>query len=385
MKISKPQIIHDNKQITYQVNVNSTKGSKVLWYSLNESYENLLSDSSDPYLVGLLIPAMSVGEDIYVEGGVSERLLYNLSGPLQKILQHIIPSLRHINIYPAELYSSTNNRSPGVATGFSGGIDSFSVLADHHYSAVLEGFKITHLIFNNVGSGGGDEQLNLKRYNRLLPVTNRLGLPFVRINSNLNSFYIDYKENIRSPKTRGLFQQTHTLRNASVALLLQSGIGRYMYASSAKYKDVFIGSTHTIGFSDTITLPMLSTDAIDLFSVGNEYTKVEKTLQVAEITDSYKALDVCIIDSNGHTNCSKCWKCLRTLATLDIAGWIGYYSDSFDLDIYKEYKDEFFASLSESQDPRTLEIFEFAKERNYSIKIQSMFERILHGLIGGHG
>ena len=376
MKISKPQIIQENKQVTYQANVESTKGSKTLWYSLHESYSDLLSNSCDACLVALLIPAMAVGEDIYIDGMISERLLYNLSGPLQKVLQHIIPSLRQINIYPEEICLNPAKRAPGVATGFSAGIDSYCVLADHYYSNVLEGFKITHFIFNNVGSGGGSARLNQKRYQRLLPITERLGLPFVRIDSNLNSFYAGFDKEIRFQKTRGLFQQTHTLRNVSVALLLQCGIGRYMYASTVKYTDAFVGSTYDIAYSDPITLPLLSTDTLDAFSVGSQYSRVEKTLRVAEVADSYKTLDVCVHDTSGYTNCSKCWKCLRTLATLDIAGYIEHYSDSFDLNVYEEHKNGYFATLRASHDPLLMEIVEFAKERNYSFPISSYVIRI---------
>lgn len=360
MKISKPQIIQENQQIIYRVAVESIQGSETLWYSLHESFANLVSDSCDAPLVGLLIPAMANGEDIYINGMISERLLYNLSGPFQSLLQKIIPSLRRVKIYPDDVCHDKAGRAPGVATGFSGGIDSYSVLEDHYYSNISDRFKVTHLLFNNVGSHGtGGERLFLERYKRLLPATERLGLQFLMTNSNLGSFY--------SKKLN--FQQTHTLRNTSVALLLQSGIGRYMYASAYNYSDVFVGPTHSMAYIDTITLPLLSTDNLDAFSVGSEYTRVEKTLQVAEVPDSYRFLDVCVNARNtsGYTNCSMCWKCLRTLVTLDIAGNLESYSSSFDLDIYKNQRGKYITTLIESDDPLLREIVQFAKERNYSL------------------
>lgn len=75
MKISKPEIVQENKQITCQVSVEYAKGTKTLWYRLNDEYGNLLSDSSDAFLVGLLIPAMALGEDIHIKGKISDRLL----------------------------------------------------------------------------------------------------------------------------------------------------------------------------------------------------------------------------------------------------------------------------------------------------------------------
>ncbi|MCP4143991.1 MAG: hypothetical protein GY752_01760 [bacterium] len=364
MKISKPQIVQENNQITYRVDVESIRGNETLWYSLHESYGDLLSKTCDAPLVALLIPAMAIGEDIHINGMISERLLYNLSVPLQKLLQLIIPSLHQIKIHPEDVCCDKPSLVSGVATGFSGGIDSYCLLADHYYSKVSERFKITHLLFNNVGShGSGAEQLFRERYERLVPVAELLGLPFLMINSNLDSFY-DKKLS---------FQQTHTIRNASVALLLQGGIGRYMYGSAYHYSDAFVGPSTGTGRTDNITLPLLSTDTLDAFSVGGEYTRVEKTLRVAELLDSYKHLDVCVnaYNTNGYTNCSTCWKCLRTLATLEIAGCLERYSASFDLNAYKSSRVKFFATLLGSNDPLPREIVQFAKDRKYSFPVSS--------------
>lgn len=170
--------------------------------------------------------------------------------------------------------SCHGNSASGVAIGFSGGIDSYCALADHYYSDIPERFKITHLLFNNVGSHGTDgERLFRKRFERLAPSAERIGLPLLMINSNLDSFM---------PKNLG-FQKTHTMRNASVAHLLQGGIGRYMYTSTYKYSDMFIGPTYDTAYSDLATLPLLSTDTLDAFSVGSEYSRVQKTLRVAEL------------------------------------------------------------------------------------------------------
>ena len=181
MKISKTQIIQRNKKIIFQVNVESIKGNSILWYSLNEAHSHLVSNSSDAFLVALLIPAMELGEDIHIEGSISERLLFNLSGGFQKLLQNIIPRLNHVKIFAEDTSSRQTQPANGVATGFSGGIDSFSVLADHFYSKIPQKFRITHLLFNNVGSHGhgpGGERLFQDRYERLVPAAETIGLPF---------------------------------------------------------------------------------------------------------------------------------------------------------------------------------------------------------------
>lgn len=366
MKINKIKIADKNGYIICGSHVESAIGNETLWYSMPSSFGNLLSNNSDAFLVGLLIPAMKNGEDIYINGDVSERLYYNISGGLQKLLKIVNPSLNFIKIHPENTICNRYESISGVATGFSGGIDSFCVLADHFYSEIPKQYKITHLLFNNVGShGSGGEKLFQLRYKRLAPIAELIGLPFIKINSNLDLFY-----------ERGLpFIQTHTLRNMSIALLLQGGIRRFMYASAYDYSKVFVGRTNCIGFCDNITLPMLSTENLDAFSVGSEYTRVEKTLRVVSVSDSYKTLDVCVNAHNNreYTNCSKCSKCLRTIVTLEIAGYLEHYSFAFNLEVYRNKRKKFMAKLIGSHEPLLKEIFQFAKERNYSFPVLSHF------------
>ena len=150
-----------------------------------------------------------------------------------------------------------------------------------------------------------------------------------------------------------------------------------MYAASVDFSKAFVGATYALAYSDIITLPLLSTDTVDIFSVGSEYTRVQKTLRVAELPDTYRTLDVCVSVNNtsGYTNCSTCWKCLRTLATLEIAGYLERYSTSFDLNAYKSHRDKYFAKLLGSEDMLMREIVQFARERSYSFPISS---RLMH-------
>ena len=364
-------VVREEGKVFYRVSITSKRGVQVLWYALDESFAELISNTCDAALLGLLIPVMAIGEEVYIDGVMSDKLLYNVPR-LQRLLQHVMPSLHQVKIIVKDVYSGDNNRASGVATGFSGGIDSYCLLADHYYWATSEQFKVSHLLFNNVGShGSGGENLFRKRYKRLALVAERLGLPFVMINSNLDAFY---------GRSFG-FQQTHTLRNASVALLLQGGLGRYMYASAFSYAYAFVGPTSSMAYCDTITLPLLSTEILEASSVGSEYTRVEKVLRVAEIPDSYDTIDVCVNANYAgeYINCSRCWKCMRTLATLEIAGFIERYSPSFDLSYYWHRRSEYFRDLLARQgrpQPNDREVIQFAQERGYLLPTMSNFGRI---------
>jgi hypothetical protein len=378
MKISSPEIFPENGEIVYRVRVQTSVGTGTLWYRIPDQFGDFITDSCDAPLVALLIPAMTRGEDIHVAGKLSERLLYTLSRPYQRLLQHVIPSLRQVKIHPAEIQSGTHERS-AVATGFSGGIDSFCVLADHYYSEVPAGFKVTHLLFNNVGSHGTGERgerLFRARYARTAPVAAQIGLPLVRVDSNVDAYYGKKPLN---------FQGTHTPRNASVALLLQGGIGRYMYASAFSYPDAFVGATDSMGHSDTIALPLLATERLDVLSVGSEYTRVEKTLRVAAIAHSYSTLDICANpDRNPDRagNCSTCWKCMRTLLTLDIAGLLERYSASFDLDAYAHQRSKYISEVLLSNEPLMREIVSFAKQRDFALPLSSRLHARITSMAG---
>ena len=214
MKIGAPALLARDGTREYRAHVAWSKGSHTLWYRVEERLADLLTTSSDAALVALLIPAMAAGEDIHLDGEVSERLYHSLAGPYQDLLRAVIPPLHRIAIH-ASGFQAPRARPAAVATGLSCGIDSYCLLLDHFFAEDPVGGKVTHLLFNNVGSHGKDgERVFRQRLARVAPVAARIGLPLVAVDSNLDEFY-----------GAGLsFIQTHTPRNASVALLLQGGI-----------------------------------------------------------------------------------------------------------------------------------------------------------------
>lgn len=330
----------------------------------------MISDSADAVVVALLFPAMARGEDIEVESAISEDLYYHLNKSVQVILKSVFPGLHEIQINPREL-TAPQQKSPGVATGFSGGIDSFCVLADHYYSDdVPGGFRLTHLLFNNVGShGAGGEALFNTRFSRVKSMAEQIGLPILAVNSNLDSFYIDLGYD---------FIDTHTPRNVSVAHLLKNGIGRYYYASTYDYRSTAVGTSKGgLPQCEPVLLPLLSTGSMDIISAGSEYTRVEKTLKVAAIEDSHDLLDICVKAKQAEKvdaiNCSTCWKCMRTLLTLDIAGLLDSYDQMFDLELYRARRDKYIAEIYNKDDPLTTEIIQFAKQQNFSLPFSSKF------------
>ncbi|MBR8831077.1 MAG: hypothetical protein Cpurp_07730 [Chlorogloea purpurea SAG 13.99] len=338
--------------------VEYSQGKKEVWYSINKKYGQFLSnESSDTFLIGLLVLAMKQNEDIYIEGKVSEKLFYNLTNYLVKILTLLIPSLHQIKIFPQEL-TQENLVKPiqGVATGFSGGIDSFCTFIDHFQENTPTSYKITHLLLNNVGSHGeGGQQLFEKRYQRLYMFAQEYELPFISINSNLHEIL---------PRN---FQTTHTTRNISAILLLPKLFTKYYYSSAHKYEDCIIKESPDGAVIDPAAIHLLSTENTECISAGCQYSRVEKTLKVSEFEPSYRYLDVCVNAVEDAENCSQCWKCARTLLTLEILGKHELYDRVFNLDKYYEIKTSYIQSLRDSSSPLTKEVIELALSRGYDL------------------
>lgn len=366
MRIGKPEIRVEGKSAIYTVPLVLTDGEAELRYEIPAQFGDMISQTADAAAVAMLIPAMSAGTDIEIAGRLSERLYYNLRGPYQQVLRKLQPQLSLIHVRADQVEKSTGH-GDAVLTGFSVGIDSFAVMLDHHYREdVPPGYRITHLLFNHTGSHHSylfedDEaaarMLFRERLERAKAMAERLRLPLIPVVSNIRDFYGQLP-----------YVTTHTPRNVSVALMLSGGAERFLYASAYEFGQLKLSPNETSAIADPVTLPMLSTEAIDCLSAVAGYTRVEKTLRVAELPDAWAHLDICTRPRTGaFHNCGSCVKCERMLATLDIAGLLDRFANVFDLEAYGRDRDRILASLSGSADPFAVEIAAFAASRGLDL------------------
>jgi len=355
MIIRTPEVIEDGHKVIVRTLVDYKNRQEKVWFSVySENKEWLTPETQDAFVLALLLLAMKEKEDLYIEGAMSEKLFYNVVNHYMPIIISCIPSLSRIRIIPEELRSTIYAQTKGgVATGFSGGIDSFCVLADHLFGSVPDGFRVTHLLFNNVGShGAGGSRLFWDRYSRLLPAAEELGLPFIAIDSNLGEL-LPFG-----------YQLTCTIRNISAVLLLQKLIRRFYFASTYKYEDCFVGEAPDMATSDPIAVHLLSTETTECISSGCQYSRVEKTMRVAEIQLSHEYLDVCV-DIAGGGNCSVCVKCARTLLTLEIIGKLEEYKGIFNLEKYGKIRNRYISKVLSGKKPLQRELVQLSKELKY--------------------
>ncbi|WP_353814419.1 hypothetical protein [Agromyces sp. SYSU T00266] len=344
-------------RVTYEVELGGVDGVERLWFSMPESAAGFVNPRADAAVLAVLMPAMRLGRDLVVEGPVTDELAWNLAHDVPVVLRGVRPELSRIDV---DVRDAVPPLPPGeaVATGYSGGVDSYATLARYHFAPeVPPSVRVTHLLFNNVGSHGrgeGGRELGRRRLEPIRAGAASMGLPLLDIDSNVDELY----------SAPGLgFQQTHSMRNAAVAHLLSGGVRHFLYASSVPYTDVASTPTFDISFADPILLPFLSHRSLTLQPSVTDLDRSQKTELVSHVPHSYDRLDVCIESVDG-TNCSRCWKCRRTMLTLDLFGALDRYRGVFDVPSDPGWRADYIRLALERQDlPSTRSVVGLYDER----------------------
>jgi hypothetical protein len=347
MRIGIPQLAERDGLVRAEVDFDSAAGRTTLWFGVAPAYTAALAtERADGFLVALLLLAMQSGEDIRVDAPVSTRLLYNLRHHYQPLVGHVLPQLRPVRI-DAEADHTPLATAGGVGTGFSAGVDSFSVIRDHFVEPVPPGFRLTHLTFHNVGSHGVRDPARARalfhaRHAEIARYPHSVGLPFIAVDSNLSDIL------------RLDFEQTHTTRNLAVALVMQKLLRRFYYASTFYYRDTVVRPYYDSAVVDPIAVPLLATDTLDLIATGSQYTRVEKTRLITTVPGIEHALNVCARGRGDGRNCSHCIKCCRTLFTLELLGQVERFGACFDLDVWRRERNRYITTSLLAPHPKHL-------------------------------
>jgi hypothetical protein len=290
-------------------------------------------------LVAMLMPAMRAGLDLHIDGPVSARLVFNANHDVQAALRVFDHRLQRITITAAELTTTGRAERSRLGTGFSAGIDSFATVSMLLPQAGGEGLALTDLCVFNVGAFGPSDDPHVRQryaaaYARALAFARQIGASVTGVESNLDAFF----------GRAWSFQRTHSLRNVSAALVMAGSLDDYLYASTFPLTAIRVTEHYDLAIMDPILLPLLSTEKLAFRSAGAGLSRFEKTALVAQNALSYDQLDVCVAPAQvraalDRPNCSRCWKCNRTMLTLDLLGALDNYARVFDLTYYREHRD----------------------------------------------
>ncbi len=362
MKIYTPQLIEADDKVKIQTKFEYSEGIKTLWYTIDKKYAKYLTtEKSDAFVVGLLLLAMQKNEDIYVVGKMSEKLYYNLNNYYIKLLSLSLSYLNEIKIHAESLDNGTSYECKNaVSTGFSGGVDSFSTIYEHLQDHTPENYKITHFLFNNVGS---HDEYNLERAQRLFHERYELlknypeevGKDFIKVDSNLSEIL-----NMK-------FIHTHTIRNFTCVLLLQKLFSKYYYSSTFRFDETKVEHTcyqkTDMAYCDAIAQKYLSTETLSFIATGLQYDRVEKTDLISSYEPTYRYLNTCVEDGK---NCSACFKCCRTIFTLELLNKLDKYKKMYDISAFNKKRTIYLAKIIvDREDTFNREILKLAKRKGY--------------------
>lgn len=306
-----------------------------LYYEVDSQYEAFLcTERSDAFVLSLLQYAMFHGYDIEWEGPVTERLVYQLRTMyIPVIAKTIADQFSAINLIGKITSEGVEKGMHAVATGASGGIDSFYTVMKHLHN-VENSHKLTHLFYvaisNNVPSLDNLREEFENGYQNVKKIAETLNLPVVKLFCNETEFHYSGIVN------------GGALRYAGMVYSLQKMFDIYYLSSGLRFVEFKLkkGDSH---YYDLFNLSCVSTSSVQFYSTGGEAGRVEKTDFIAKFNVVQKNLHVCNFDE--INNCSMCDKCFRTMFSLYADGILENFSEAFDLRKFEKYKSKYMARL----------------------------------------
>ena len=380
--VSKPVLTESDGMVVLSAEVSGGVNGTCFFSTEAANRDFVDSATSNCFLIGLLYTAMYEGCDLELEGAISEKLLFETKHYLMPMLAGFFDKyLKQVNVKAAQLISDANQDAAAVGTGFSGGVDSFHTIREFYldYDGPAAD-KVDTLLFFNVGSHGMGrtrerlawlEQKFRERMKALGRYANDLGLPFVVVDSNVFAF-------IRSGHL-----ETSSLVSCAAALFLGRKLRVYYFASmGASYHELFYSGHHSTSIAqiDDYLLPHVRTETFAAASGGSACSRVRKTMAICDDPLVQKYLNVCNDHDTIAKNCSTCFKCQRTLLTLDILGVIDKFSNAFDLSKFdRKARSRYIATVlnDRKKDPLLQDICNFAEERHYDLRAKTtLFTRL---------
>lgn len=305
LKLENLQVCQDGHAST-TVSADFCIGRKHQRVSFKVLDQDAICTLADPFLPVALIPAMRRNWAIHSNIAVS-RQLFEGAHKAQQVLHGWYPDFKKIEIEMPQTETPAAKQTQGVATFFSGGVDSFYTLHKHQND-------ITHLIFVH----GFDIPLsNLQERQRasqsVRQVADDLGLQLVEVETNLRQFGQSH--------VSWAFAYFGAALGA-VALLLSPRFKRiYLPASVSSDQLVPMGSHPELD-------PCWNNANMQLDHDGLSATRFAKVRDIGHMPEARKHLRVCYQNAQHQLNCCRCRKCLWTMMMLKASGDLEQF-DSF--------------------------------------------------------
>tara|TARA_R100000750_G_scaffold37691_1_gene24290 strand:- start:191 stop:658 length:468 start_codon:yes stop_codon:yes gene_type:complete len=127
---------------------------------------------------------------------------------------------------------------------------------------------------------------------------------------------------------------------------------------------------------DPYLLPLLNTERIRFFSIGDDAGRIEKLKYIASRELFSNEIYVCIEKTVPIKNCGYCFKCRRTQLALESIDRMSLLKNNFDFDFYKKIRLASIVGLFSSADKSNLDLeIKSALIKKYGLNI--FFVRVL--------
>jgi hypothetical protein len=274
-------------------------GSDEVYFKVPIKYRYFVHADASPFAAALLLPSMKQNEDLIIEGPISKQLLDGMHN-IMEIVSGWGIGLKPIKIRADKIVEDTLKPS-GVATTFSGGVDSFYTYYKHKNDPKN---PITHMVLvNGFDIDPSNKNLWAQTLQNVKAIAAEEGANLIEVESNIRPLIHPILS----------WDYSHGGCLAAVGLYLRKGL-----------KLLYIPSTYTIeqqfpwGSHFDID-HYWSTETLKLIHDSAEVSRVNKVSQIAKSPAAIKYLRVCYMNEKGAYNCGKCDKCLRTMINLYIA------------------------------------------------------------------
>ncbi|HVN76289.1 MAG TPA: hypothetical protein VMT19_08240 [Thermoanaerobaculaceae bacterium] len=324
MIVHRPELSESRDGVTASAAVEvETRGRSdpgALWFEFPHSVGEFATSRADAFAAALLPLAMHLGEPLTVHGGISCRLARGLR-EYQQFQSSWKPTIfRVVELRCDEVESrDPGEGGGGVGTAFSGGVDSFHTLRTHLAgNEPYPPYRISHCLlingFDSDADVAGAGFVPIQRVYEALMA--RLGVQLVVVRTNLLQFLGEL-----------LLKQSFAAFVTAPALALGRLFSRYYVPSSYRFTQLgpFPDGSHPM-FDH-----LVGTETMETIHDGGHLTRVAKTLAIANWPETHDHLRVCFNATGVQpgrgaiANCCECEKCVRTMATLDVAGVLGNF------------------------------------------------------------
>ncbi len=340
----------------------------------------LTTDRIDFVVVGLLCFAINHGYDFESHLPITEDLYYNLNTQLIDILA-INPGGHRTRIN-APVISAIQERGEIVATGISCGVDCFYTIATHSGRNVPKANRITDLCFFDVGShetgksDGSSRALYEGRLSLCKHFAEENNYGFLSINNDIYKVIDKYAAGGYS------HLENHTFMALACIYAVQKGFSKYYYSAGYSYAEFHCSKNKKdnqldSAYYDLLTLTACSVTGLQFSSIGASLDRLEKTKVVADYKPAFNYLNVCV---NTVKNDSKCFKCVRTMLTLNVLGKLENFNNVFDVEYFKSHLSDSLGQLYIEavwyHDDYMIPLYQlYAKELTIALKIKAVTKK----------